>query len=165
MTKKPPQITGREIHNRVTKRLAAYSKLSLLECFAVFLGKAQVLEFGLKNLLARRYKYKLDDMERWTLGKTIYELEKSGLRSDFIELLKVVLKYRNYVAHEALADVAMLSRILKSDIGRLGVKHLQMGAYELERVILLYDWCEKHGAWGAHSSLPVPAPMPVSPAA
>ena len=161
MAKKPskkPQITGRELHRRVVKRLAVYSKLSLLESFAVFLGKAQVLEFGLKGLLARRYKYKLDDMERWTLGKAVYELEKLGLRSDFTELLKVVLGYRNYIAHEALVDVAMLSRVLKGEIGRLGVKHLERGAYEVERAILLYDWFEKHRAWGANTSHPVPAP-------
>jgi hypothetical protein len=28
------------------------------------------------------------------------------------------------------------------------VKHLERGAYELERVILLYDWCERYDAWG-----------------
>jgi hypothetical protein len=164
LTKKPskgPKISGREIHTRVLQRLNAYKKLNLLERFAMFLGKAQVLEFGLKSLLARRYHYEHDEMEKWTLGKATYELEKSGLRADFIALLKVVVQYRNYVAHESLADVAMLSILLQGNIGRLGVKHLERGTYELERVILLHDWCEKHDAWGAVASLPQPGAVPI----
>jgi len=163
MGKKPsdgPKISGREIHRRVVKRLAVYDKLNLLERLAMFLGKAQVLEYGLKSLLARRYNYSHDDMQRWTLGRTTYELEKSGLRADFIALLKVVLRYRNYVAHESLVTMAMLSILLKGNIGRLGVKHLESGAYELERVILLHDWCERHDAWESSPSLPAPEPMP-----
>ena len=154
-----PKISGREIHGRVVKRLAGYDKLNDFERFALFLGKAQVLEFGLKNLLARRYNYEPDDMEKWTLGQTTYELEKSGLRGDFIGLLKLVVKYRNHVAHEYLAAMAMLRLLLRGNRGRLGVKQLQSGAYELERVILLYDWCEKHDAWGPGAALPSPAPM------
>src|SRR5688572_28242711 len=121
MGKKPsnePKISGREIHRRVLKRLTAYDKLNHLEHFAMFLGKAQVLEFGLKSLLARRYKYEPDEIERWTLGKSTYALAKSGLRDDFIALLKVVVDYRNHVAHEYLASMAMLSILLKGSTGR-----------------------------------------------
>jgi hypothetical protein len=163
MTKKPskePKISGREIHRRVVKRLTAYDKLNHLERFAMFLGKAQVLEFGLKSLLARRYDYEPDRMERWTLGTTTHELEKAGLRGDYIALLKVVVRYRNHVAHEYLAGMAMLRILLRGNTGRLGVKHLEKGAYELERVILLYDWCEKHDAWEFAESLPTPASPP-----
>jgi hypothetical protein len=155
-----PKITDREIHRRVVKRLTGYGKLNLLERFALFMGKAQVLEFGLKSLLARRYKYDPDEMEKWTLGWTTKELKKCGLRSDYIELLEVVVGYRNFVAHEALANVAMLNILSRGNIGRLGIKHLDRGIYELERVILLQDWCEKHDAWKASPSLPAPAPIP-----
>lgn len=158
-----PKITGREIHRGVLRRLTVYDKLNHLERLAMFLGKSQVLEFGLKSLLARRYQYEPDEMEKWPLGRVVHELDKSGLRNDFIELLKVVVRYRNHMAHEYLAGVAMLSIVLKGNTGRLAVKHLERGAYELERVILLYDWCEKHAAWGAVASLPEPEPMPPQP--
>jgi hypothetical protein len=151
-----PKISGREIHKRVVKRLSAYDKLNLLERFAMFLGKSQVLELGLKRLLARRYKYQHDEMERWTLGKVTHELKQSGVREDYIALLKIVVDYRNHIAHEFLANVAMLSILLRGDVGRLEVKHLERGAYELERVILLHDWCEKYDAWCAGASLPTP---------
>jgi hypothetical protein len=79
---KDPKISGGEIHRRVLKRLDAYDKPSHLERFAMFLGKVQVLEFGLKSLLSRRYNYDPDKIERWTLGTTTHELEKCRLRSD-----------------------------------------------------------------------------------
>lgn len=155
---KEPKISGREIHKRVVRRISAYDNLNLLERFALFLGKAQVLEFGLKRLLARRYNYQHDDMERWALGRVAYELKQSGVRGDYIALLNIAVDYRNHIAHELLANVAMLSILLKGDIGRLEIKHLERGAYELERVILLHDWCEKYNAWGAGASLPAPDP-------
>lgn len=61
-----------------------------------------MLEFGLKNLLANRYKY--EDMEKWTPGRTTAELKKCELRADFIKLLESVVTYRNYMAHEFLAN-------------------------------------------------------------
>jgi hypothetical protein len=157
---KEPEISGREIHRRVIKRLAAYDDLNHFGRVAFFIGKAQILEFGLKGLLARHYNYQPDDVEKWTLGRTTHELEHSGLRGDFIALLKVVVKYRNHIAHEYLAGMAMLSVLLRGNTGRLGIKHLQRGTYELERVILLYDWCEKHEAWELKESFPTPDPMP-----
>jgi hypothetical protein len=74
-----------------------------------------------------------------------------------------VVRYRNHVAHEYLAALAMLRILLKGNTGRLGVKHLERGTYELERVILLYDWREKHDAWGPIASLPASEPIPASP--
>jgi thiamine phosphate synthase YjbQ (UPF0047 family) len=47
-------------------------------------------------------------MIKWTLGRTTTELEKNGLREDFINLLRSLVEYRNYIAHELLFDDALI---------------------------------------------------------
>jgi hypothetical protein len=74
----------------------------------MFMGTAQLLEAALQQLLVRRYKYDLERIERWTLGRTVRQLEARGLRSDVIRLLESVVEYRNYIAHELLLNDAML---------------------------------------------------------
>jgi hypothetical protein len=86
-------------------------------------------------------------MEKWTLGQTAEELSKCGLRRDFIKLLKSVVKYRNYIAHEFLVNDAMLKNMLGGDTGRLELRRLEHGIYELEQIVFLYNWCEEHNAW------------------
>ena len=111
------------------------------------MGMAQILEAGLKNLLVRRYGYVHEKMEKWTLGMVKTELEKSGLRSNFIALLTSVVDYRNNIAHEYLANEALLKAILGGDTVRLNREHFDKAVYELEQLIFLYDWCEGHNAW------------------
>ena len=149
--KKPPnepRLEAQEIREQVLKRLAKYKKLNVLEQFAMFMGMAQILEVGLKRLLTRRYKYDYEKMEKWTLGKTTKELKECGLRADFIVLLESVVEYRNHIAHELLANEAMLRSLLGGDGGRLELRHLEKGIYELEQIMFLHDWCEEHNAWG-----------------
>ena len=50
--KKQLRLGPRGIERTVFKRLKPYDKLSFLEQFAMFMGKTQVLELGLKQLLA-----------------------------------------------------------------------------------------------------------------
>jgi hypothetical protein len=113
----------------------------------MFMGMSQLLEAGLKGLLCRRYGFEYETIERWTLGRTASELETRGLRSDFVFLLKSFVPYRNYIAHELLANDAML-RTLLGDSGTLELRQLWKGAYELEQLVLLYDWCEENDSWG-----------------
>ncbi|MCI0628332.1 MAG: hypothetical protein L0387_42890 [Acidobacteria bacterium] len=143
-----PHLDAREIQEQVLKRLEKYKDLNVLEQFAMFMGMAQVLEVGLKNLLGRRYKYDYEKMETWTLGKTTRELKERGLRTDFIVLLESVVEYRNYIAHELLVNDAMLKCLLSGDSGRVELRQLEKGIYELEQVVFLHDWCEEHNAWG-----------------
>lgn len=142
-----PRLDEREIREQVQMRLEKYKKLNVLEQFAMFMGMAQILEAGLKGLLARRYKYDYDKMEKWTLGKVAIELKSSGLRNDFITLLESVVGYRNHIAHELLANEALLRSILGGDGGRLELRQLEKGIYELEQIMFLHDWCEEHDAW------------------
>ncbi len=147
-TSTEPRLEEHDIQEQVHKRLAKYKKLNILEQFAMFMGMAQILEAGLKNLLVRRYNYAHENMERWTLGKTTSELKRSGLRMDFVDLLESVVTYRNHIAHELLANEAMLKALLGGDAGRLELRQLETGIYELEQILFLHDWCEEHNAWG-----------------
>src|SRR6266853_3118278 len=110
------------------------------------MGKAQVLELGLKGLLARRFGYDFEQMERWTLGRTTEELKKQGLRTDFVALLKSLLKLRNFIAHELLLSDALM-KLHAGRTMRSSRRPLEHGIYELEQILLLHDWIEEHGAW------------------
>jgi len=145
--KKEPRLEIHEIAEHVEKRLKPYDKLSFLEQFAMFIGRVQILELGLKQLLSRLYKYDLDEMETWTLGRTTNELEKNGLRADFIALLRSVVEHRNYIAHELLANQAIMSSLSGGDGGTFEARRLSKGIYELEQIIFLHDWTEEHGGW------------------
>ncbi len=142
-----PQLDAREIQLQVVKRLEKYSALNVLEQFAMFMGMAQLLEAALKNLLVGRYGHEYRAIEKWALGKTTRALKEHGLRGDFIVLLESLVTYRNHIAHELLANDAMLRSILDGDSGRLELRQLEKGIYELEQLIFLHDWCVKHDAW------------------
>jgi hypothetical protein len=43
------QLSGRQVHAIVARRLRKYEKLNFLESFAMFMGKAQLVELGLKS--------------------------------------------------------------------------------------------------------------------
>jgi hypothetical protein len=144
---KNPRLTARQLSNLVLRRLKRYDGLNGLEQFAMFMGKTQVLEFGLKGLLSRLYNYESEAMQRWTLGRTTSELKKSGLRADYIVLLESLVEYRNYIAHEYLANDAILRQLLGKKVGRLERKHFEHGMYELEQAMVLFDWCQEHDAW------------------
>lgn len=113
----------------------------------MFMGMAQVLEFGLKSLLVRLFKYDPDRIQKWTLGRVIRELENNGLRTDFIAVLRELLQYRNYGAHEYLANEAIVRRILSRDIGRFERKYLERGIFAVEQAMVIYDWLEGHNGW------------------
>ena len=77
----------------------------------MFMGKAQLVELGLKNLLADKYGYEEERIERWTLGRGVKELQERGLRPDFIVLLEELKEHRNYIAHEMLLVYVLLRKL------------------------------------------------------
>ena len=141
-----PSLSGEEIQKQVQEKLEAYKDLSVLDQYAMFMGKAQILEFGLKGLLTRKYEVPSASMEKWTLGRVKNELEQRGLRTDFIKLLKSVVDYRNYIAHEFLVNNA-ITQSLASFSERKLYGDFFRAIYELEQIIILYDWCEEHNGW------------------
>ncbi len=141
-----PSLSSNEIKGLVQTKLKEYDELSPLEQYALFMGKAQILEFGLKGLLTRNYGVLLETMEKWTLGKVKTELKQKGLRPDFITFLESVVDHRNYIAHEFLANNAITKSIANFSDRKL-YGDLFRAIYELEQIIILYDWCEEHNGW------------------
>lgn len=136
--KAEPSLSGKRIQNAVNKKLEGYKNLTFLEQYAMFMGKAQILEFGLKSLLARKYKVPFESMEKWTLGRVKNELSQRGLRQDFIAYLSSVVDYRNYIAHELLLNNAITKSIANFSDRKLYGDFFR-GVYELEQLIVLYD--------------------------
>jgi len=139
-------LSGDDIKRMVQEKLQEYEELNPLEQYALFMGKAQILELSLKGLLGRRYDVDLDSMEKWTLGKVKSELEQRELRSDFIANLTTLVGHRNHMAHEFLANNA-LTRSIANFSERTLYGDLFRAIYELEQIIILYDWCEEHDGW------------------
>jgi hypothetical protein len=142
-----PRLTGEEIQAALVGRLDEYNRRNRLEQYALFMGKAQLLEMTLKGLLQCKYAVDLETSERWTLGRIAAELEQRDLRQDFIALLRSVVEHRNYVAHEFLANRAIERAICGREPTPLADGPLHKGMYELEQIIFLHDWCVTHDAW------------------
>lgn len=145
--KPQPSLERGEIQAAVHERLTKYEKLNFLEHFAMFMGMVQILEINLKVLLNSKYGVGHESMEGWTLGRTSHVLKERGLRGDFCVLLDSVVGYRNHVAHELMANEIMLRSLLGSDSARFEVRELYKGTYELEQLMLMYEWCDQHSAW------------------
>jgi len=139
-------IPGEQIKAEVVARLDQYKDRSVLEQYAIFMGKAQILEFGLKGLLARKFGVPHEAMERWTLGTVKNELRDRGLRPDFIEFLASVVTHRNNMAHEFLANIE-ITRSIANFSDRKLYGDLFRALYELEQLILFHDWCEENDGW------------------
>ena len=139
-------LSGDQIKKDVFEKLAQYKDRSVLEQYAIFMGKAQILEFGLKGLLARKFNVPLEDMELWTLGRTRTELRQRGLRSDFIRFLDSVVEHRNNMAHEFLVNTEIIRSIANFSERKL-YGDLFRALYEIEQVIILHDWCEENNGW------------------
>jgi hypothetical protein len=139
-------LSGEEIKRLVHLKLKTYENLSLFEQYAMFMGKAQILEFGLKGLLTRKYGNPSESMEKWTLGRVKNELKQSGVRQDFIAILDSVVDHRNYIAHDFLVNNAITKSIANFSDRKL-YGDLFRAIYELEQIIILYDWSEEHNGW------------------
>ena len=139
-------MSGDEIQAKVLAKMGEYEDRSILEQYAIFMGKAQILELSLKALLSRRFEIPFESMERWTLGRTKNELRDKGFRPDFITFLGSVVDYRNNMAHEFLANNA-ITRSVANFSDRMLYGDLFKGLYELEQLLVLYDWCEEHDGW------------------
>jgi hypothetical protein len=137
---KSKRLSPKQLQFRVGNRLRKYDNLNFLESFAMFMGKAQLVELSLKKILTIKYSYDENRIERWTLGATIKELEKCGLRKDFIMLLKELNKHRIYIAHELLADDALMKKLVGSKAQRFAWKSLERGLYAVETVIFVHDF-------------------------
>jgi len=108
------QLSDKQVNAIVVRCLRKYDKLNFLESFAMFVGKAQLVELGLKRLLMSKYGLEQENIEKWTLGRVIRELKDRGCRRDFVALLEELNRYRNYIAHDILADDAIMRKLTDS---------------------------------------------------
>lgn len=146
-----PHLTNEEIQEGTKNGAKKYENLSFLEEYSMFMGVAQILEFGLKKLLQEKFQYDLEKMEKWTLGRTTNELEKNGLIKDFIYLLRSLVEYRNYIAHELLFDDALTKSLLGNNASKnhYSTNHrtLHKAILELEQLVFLFDWTNTNEGW------------------
>ncbi|MCG3784898.1 hypothetical protein [Delftia acidovorans] len=143
---KVSEMPGEQIKEEVLARLNQYKDQSVFELYAIFMGKAQLLEFGLKGLLARKFKFLHEEMELWTLGRIKNELRNNGLRPDFIQLLERALDLRNNMAHEFLVN-NQITRSITTFSNRKLYGDLFRALYEIEQMIILHDWLEENDDW------------------
>ena len=150
-----PHLSSSDIQELITQRQKGYDVLSPLEQYAMFMGKAQILEFNLKGLLLRRFGMEPDKIERKTLGQIKNILKERGVRPDFISLLGIVVEYRNEMAHEYLLNAAITESIANFSERKLhGI--LSKANYELDRIMIIYDWCEEYDGWGIDTTKMAP---------
>lgn len=142
-----PQLAASDLQELIMASMKSYENRTPFECFALLMGKAQILEFGLKSLLERTFAVDRAIMEKWTLGRVANELEARALRPDYIALLKQFVGHRNYIAHEMLAVNAMFKSMAGDISDRFEFGQLQGPTIELEQLLILHDWCEEYGAW------------------
>jgi hypothetical protein len=142
-------MTADVIKARVMRRLKRYVGISYLEHFGLFMGGVQLLELHHKQLLAKSFGQDLDAMERWTLGRLATEMRRLGVRPDYCDLLSSLVTSRNFIAHEMLANDALLRSLVKGGLHRAGRKVLDPATYELEQLFVLAAWCDHHNGWGA----------------
>ena len=129
------------------ERLAKQGDLSFLEQYAMYMGKAQILEMGLKGVLIRKFNYEEETIDKWTLGRIANELKENNIREEFTAFLDGVVEYRNYVAHEILADDALIKSLTNGKGMTKPSRLLSKAAIELEQLMIMYDLCQEHDAW------------------
>jgi hypothetical protein len=134
------KLKPKELITKISKTLVPLDKLSFLEQYGMFMGKVQLVEFVLKKLLRNKYHYTEKKTEKFTLGASIVELKKLGLRKDFIFLLEQLNEYRIQIAHYLLADDAIGKSLIGEKFEHLSMKTLNYGLIKVEEVIQVYDF-------------------------
>lgn len=126
-------FTHEEIFKKVSNQLLAFNKLNFLERYAMFMGRAQLVELDLKHRALEK-GFTLEEMDKWTLGTTIRKLESKGLRPDYVNLLEELLKYRNDMAHDFLVSDVLGKSLIGIEFQSLSEKQLR---YALRAVVII----------------------------
>jgi len=140
-------LTARKLNNELSKRLKSYNRLNMLESYALFMGKSQLVELALKGLLEQDWGYSEEKLEKFTLGQTIGLLREHKLRPDFLNLLEELLEYRNRFAHEFLANQAIIGSLLKGETFFSSTQELGKALYVADAVTIVYDFLRKGKLW------------------
>jgi hypothetical protein len=106
----------------------------------MFMGKAQLVEMALKNLLMTKYDYSEQKIERWALGRLVKELKTLAFDQISLRCLEELTHYRNHIAHDLLLDYALMQRLTGSKAHRLSLKPFERGLYMVEQTIVVHDF-------------------------
>ena len=128
---------------KVFARLKQYENLSFLERYAVLMSQIQWVELILKRLLTDVRGYDFEELENYTaFGRRFLEiLEKEGMQESLLVLLRELKDYRNYFAHEFLADQVILSSILKEKVSEYSKPNrlLSRAIFSFEQFLLMHE--------------------------
>lgn len=136
-------LGGQELQNKIFEGLKIYDGKPFIERFGLFMGKAQLLEFGLKKILVSLPGYLLPEkeLERLSLGQTRIELEKLGLRTDYNDFLKSFTRQRNKMAHEFLANFTVTQQLLDgAALIHPFERELTHACFAVEQLIIIFDF-------------------------
>lgn len=139
-SKKTKKLESNILSQKVLNALLPYEKFSFLERYAIFMGKEQLIEMFLKNLLIKSHKYREEDVEKYTLGRVIKELKRVGVRNDFLDLLRQLLKFRNSMAHEMLFINNVMTKVFGDNAQVLNEKEIRYALANVEEVIYVYSF-------------------------
>lgn len=137
--------------DKVFKRLEKYEKFNFLERYAIFMQQVQIIELQLKHLLSKRAQIDFDELETYTaLSKRFLEmLEEHGMQTAIIEHLRQLKEYRDYFAHEFLANLSIVSSILKEKISGYSKPSRQLfhALFTAEQFLLLHEELPRRAFW------------------
>lgn len=141
------EVAFDEIIHLSDQRLEKYKGKSFIEKYALYMGMAQILELQMKQIIHRQFGYtsedELEKLERKTFGQAVWILKEKEVRPDIIKLLEKNRDNRNNMAHSFLVDT-MISTSLGVSMESIEVRLLDKAIFELENVILFWEWCIKH---------------------
>ncbi|WP_405352059.1 hypothetical protein [Nonlabens sp. Asnod3-H03] len=129
--------------------LKKYEKLNFLEKYSMYMGVAQILEMRLKQILVNEFDENFDNIERWTLGRTLNKLKEEGMREDFFFFADSVKDARNYIAHELISNEAIWISLAgsKPDHYSKGARTLDKAIFEIEQLMFILEWNDENGDW------------------
>jgi len=131
------------LREKTFKNMSYFYKLSFLESYAMFMGKTQLIEFSLKRILSLKYRYGKKKLDKMTLGGVISELEKLGIRKDFILVLRELNKLRINMAHDFLVEHFALTT-LDRRYGRFSLKPLRHAIFWLEQTVHVFNFLNQN---------------------
>jgi hypothetical protein len=147
--KKERELARQKHIAKVLSRLKPYENLSILERYAIFMGKVQIVELLLKRTLADDRGYSIEKIEKVPLGGLIRILKEEKASKLFLFLLEDLNEFRNNMAHEFLADQVIMAALLKKKAGGFTkpLRHLEKSLFSVEQFLLNYESLGQKHLW------------------
>ena len=149
MEKEVEGLDQKDIREGTQAGLKKYENLNFLEKYSMYMGVAQILEMRLKQILVSDFGEEFDNIENWTLGRTLNKLKQEGMREDFFLFADSVKDARNYIAHELISNEAIWHSLVESKLEHYskGARKLDKAIYEIEQLMFILEWNDENGEW------------------